>query len=61
MLTNSDKKEMSLKDNWSVHLDQGKTYRITPGRFDNSILEERNKFKSTIYNIPKIALDSLLL
>ena len=59
--TNLEKRENSLRDNWSVQLNQGKTYRTTPGRFDSTMLEDRNKYKCTIYNVPRTALDSLLL
>ena len=56
-----EQRETSLRENWSVHLDQEKTYRVTPERFNLEELEERSRFKATIYNIPKIALDSLFL
>ena len=54
-------RENSLKENWSLHLSQGKTYRTTPGIFDHKKLEERSKYKATIYNVSNTALDSLLL
>ena len=44
-----------------MHLDQGKTYKITPGKFDITKLEERNRYKCTIGNIPTTIFDSLLL
>ena len=61
IITNVEKRESSLRENWSIHLDQGKTYRTTPGKFSNNELEQRNKYRATITNVPKIATDSLLL
>ncbi|CAG8801560.1 13276_t:CDS:2, partial [Gigaspora rosea] len=44
-LTNSEQREKSLKENWLVYLDHGKTYRATPGKFDIAKLEERNRYR----------------
>ncbi|CAG8632018.1 10908_t:CDS:2, partial [Gigaspora rosea] len=54
-------KEKSLKENWSLHLDHGKTYKTIPRKFNIAKLEERNRYRGTIFNIPTTAYDSLLL
>ncbi|CAG8795603.1 24341_t:CDS:1, partial [Gigaspora rosea] len=54
-------KRKMLKENWSLHLDHGKTYRTTPGKFNIAKLEERNRYRGTISNISTTVYDSLLL
>ena len=51
IIADIERKENSLKESWSIHLDQSKTYRIIPGKFDITKLEERNRYKCTIRNI----------
>ena len=61
MVPNSEQREKFLKEGGSIHLEQGKTYRTTPGKFDIAEIEARNNYKGTISNIPTSAYDSLLL
>ncbi|CAG8755516.1 33794_t:CDS:2, partial [Gigaspora margarita] len=41
ILPSSEQREKSLREGWSIHLDQGKIYRTTPGKFD---VTETEKF-----------------
>jgi len=50
-----------LATSWSVHFENGSMCRITPGRFDSEVLEERRKYKAALRDIPKSALESTLL
>ena len=61
ILPSTEQREKSLKEGWSIHLEHGKTYRTTPGKFDITEVEGRNNYKGIIFNIPTMAYDSLLL
>ena len=61
IIPNSEQREKSLKESWSIHLEHGKTFRTTPGKFDITELEGRNQYRTVISNIPTTAYDSLLL
>ncbi|CAG8702701.1 2147_t:CDS:2, partial [Gigaspora rosea] len=43
----AEQREKSLKEGWSIHLEHGKTYRTTPGKFDITEVEGRNNYKVT--------------
>ena len=50
-----------LSQAWAVHFEEGKTCRITPGSFAKEILEKRAAHKAVVKNIPKTAVETLLL
>jgi hypothetical protein len=57
----SQKRIDLLASSWSVHFEKGSMCRITPGRFDSEVLEKRRKYKAALRDIPKSALESMLL
>jgi hypothetical protein len=57
----NEKRKAMLDQAWSVHFEEGKTCRVTPGTFAREVLEKRALYKAIVKNIPMTAIEVLLL
>ena len=57
----NEKRKCDWENRWSVSLENGKLLRMTTKPFDKEELIRRNQYKTRITNVPKYAIDSLLL
>ena len=46
---------------WAIHLEKDKMSRLTQGRFDAEVLQERSKHKAIIRDVPKSAIETAFL
>ncbi|CAG8840430.1 44047_t:CDS:2, partial [Gigaspora margarita] len=51
----------ALKKAWAIYFEKEKIVRISSGKFDSNIIQERKKFQAIIKNLSKDALKSLML
>src|SRR5260363_106939 len=57
----NEKREKELENAWAVHFENGKMIRLTKRYFDAETLAERSRYKLIAKNIPKWAIESVLL
>ena len=57
---NKEKKE-NLQSLWSLHYEEGRLCRLTPGKFDAELLKKRKEHRAILRGLPHIALEAALL
>src|SRR5260363_82254 len=55
------KRGNNLKEAWSIHFEEEKMLRVSEGIFEEGVLAERCKYKAIAENLPKSAIESILL
>ena len=56
-----ERKKELLQSMWAIHLEKSKMSRLTQGRFDAEVLQERSKHKAIIRDVPKSAIETAFL